>query len=184
MSSMSLPRSRFERNIDIPDIGGTPTTRFARLNKDLDRVDLEIKAGATVTAKVDEKRILVELKPNGLSGKFPSLEIGLRTFGEVLDGSPMEIIEGEAPGIDVLDKELLAGYELTVDIIGKRIRATWSKKLPPRDVEISGGKHQLYQTSIRSLVSEISGKLLETARSALAVKERIEKGSVLNPQSM
>jgi hypothetical protein len=173
--------TRFDHNIDIIEPAEGPiVSRFERLDREVELVDHKIMQGFTLEAIAENGRINVSLKPNGPSGKFPSLEIGLISLGEFLDGSPLEDVEGEAPGIEPVDQELLKGATLTVQGLGQRLIAVWRRSLPERTFDHKGKTHRVHRTGTRTATSVVAIRTLGVAREALTMEEKVSEGTILN----
>ena len=173
--------TRFDHDIDIIEPAEGPiVSRFGRLDREVELVDKTILNGSTLEARAENKRIIVTLMPNGPAGKYPTLEIGLISLGESLNGDPLEDVEGEAPGIDPVDQELLKGSTLTVMGLGQRLMAVWKRTLPERTYQHKGATHRVHRTGTRTATGQLSIKSMGVAKAALDVTEAVAEGSILN----
>lgn len=173
--------SRFERDIDVTDAPEGPVvSRFERLDREVDLVDKALLDGSTLEVKAENNRILLSLEPNGISGKYPTLEVGLISIGEALNGDPLEDVEGESPGLDPVDQELLRGTTLTVSGLGKRLIAVWKRVLPERAYKHKGVTHRVHRTGTRTASGLLAIKSRGVAKEALEANEEVAEGSILN----
>lgn len=173
--------SRFDHDIDIIEPAEGPiASRFERLDREVDLVDKNILSGSTLEVRAENKRIILALKPNGPSGKYPTLEVGLISLGEALNGDPLEDVEGESPGIDPVDQELLKGSTLTVMGLGERLIAVWRRTLPERTYHHKGKTHRVHRTGTRTATGLRAIKSRGVAKAALEATEAIAEGSILN----
>ena len=102
-------------------------------------------------------------------------------MGEALNGEPLEDIEGECPGIEPLDQELLKGSTLTVRGLGERLIAGWTRMLPERTYVHKGVMHRVHRTGTRTATGLITIKSRGVAKEALEATEAVAEGSILNP---
>jgi hypothetical protein len=173
--------TRFDHDIDIIDPSEGPVvSRFERLDREVDLIDRAILSGSTLEVRSDGTRIILALTPEGPSGKYPTLEVGLISLGEVLNGDPLEDVEGGCPGIDPVDQELLKGSILTIKGLGERLIAVWKRTLPERTYQHKGLTHRVHRTGTRTAVAILSHKSRGVAKSALEATEVIAEGSILN----
>jgi hypothetical protein len=181
MRLMSEPKTRYQRKIEVLDLSTKPLTRYERFDRVLTTVLKEILAGSDLEVKLKEgKRISISLGKLG-SWEFPTLEIGLRSIGDILESNigAVTTIEGECPGLDLIDQELLKGSFLSVSAFSGKVKVCWIQTLPPQEFELkSGGSHRVTQKGVRTSIQE-EGKILSLIRDALAVPERIETGTTL-----
>jgi hypothetical protein len=176
---MSKAKSRYHRGIEVIDHQVKPLTRYQRLDRVLTTVFREILVGSKLSAKAKDQRIHIFLGSKG-AWEFPTLELGLRSIGDLLEGNigALTTIEGECPGVDLIDQELLAGSSLSVFKFGDKVKICWIRSLPGQEVQLKSGVHYVTNKGVRTSIQEGS-KLLDLIRRALAVTERIEKGSNL-----
>ncbi len=173
--------SRFDHDIDIAEPAEGPVvSRFERLDREVDLVDKALLDGSTLEVTAADNRILLTLKPSGLSGKYPTFEVGLISLGEALNGDPLEDVKGESPGLDPIDQELLKGTTLTVSGLGKRLIAVWKRVLPERTYKHKGVTHRVHRTGTRTAADSLSAKSRGVAKAALEAREEVVEGSILN----
>jgi hypothetical protein len=173
--------TRFEREIDIDEPAEGPiVSRFDRLDRESELVDQVILSGSTLIARAEEGRISISLQPKGPTGKYPSFEVGLMTLGEHLEGAPLEGVEGEAPGVDLVDQELLKGVTLVIVGLGSRLMASWSRVLPERTFLHKGVSHRVYRTGVRTTTGVAAIRSIGVAREALRAKENVSEGSIMD----
>jgi hypothetical protein len=173
--------TRFDHDIDIIESSTGPVvSRFERLDREVDLVDRAILGGSTLEVRAEAKRITLALVPNGPSGTYPTLEVGLISLGEALNGEPLEKVEGECPGLDPIDQELLKGSTLTIKGLGERLIAVWKRTLPERTYRHKNVVHRVYRTGTRTATSHLYQKSRVTAKEALEVAEVVAEGSILN----
>lgn len=173
--------TRFDHDIDIIEPSAGPVvSRFERLDREVDLVDRAILSGSTLEVRAEAKRIILALTPNGPSGKYPTIEVGLISLGEALNGDPLEDVEGECPGLDPIDQELLKGSTLTISGLGERLIAVWKRILPERTYRHKGVTHRVHRTGTRTATGALSHKSRGVAKSALEATEVIAEGSILN----
>jgi hypothetical protein len=173
--------TRFDHDIDIIDASEGPVvSRFERLDREVDLVDKAILGGSTLEVVAESNRIILALRPGGPSGKYPTLEVGLISLGEALNGDPLEDVEGDCPGIDPVDQELLKGSTLTITGLGTRLMAVWKRKLPERTFQYKGKPHRVHRTGTRTAVGVLANKSRGIAKEALEATEEIAEGSILN----
>ena len=173
--------TRFDHDIDILEPSTGPVvSRFERLDREIDLVDRAILGGSTLEVRAEEKRIILTLTPNGPSGKYPTIEVGLISLGEALNGDPLEDVEGECPGIDPIDQELLKGSTLTIKGLGTRLIAVWKRILPERSYTHKKVVHRVHRTGTRTATGLLSSKSRGVAKEALDVTEAVAEGSILN----
>lgn len=177
---MSEPRTRYQRRIDVPDPQVPRLTRYERFDRVLTTVLKEVLAGSELKAEAKGKRILISLGARGV-WEFPTLETGLRSIGDILEQNigAVTTIEGDCPGIDPLDQELLNGSFLSVSAFGDKVKVCWVRTLPAQEIGLkSGGTHRVAQTGVRTLIRDAT-KLLSLIREAVVVPERVSKVSTL-----
>jgi hypothetical protein len=173
--------TRFDHDIDIIEpCTGPVVSRFERLDREVDLVDRAILSGSTLEVRAEGKRITLVLTPDGPAGKYPTIEVGLISLGEALNGDPLEDVEGECPGLDPLDQELLKGSTLTIKGLGERLIAVWKRILPERTYQHKGVTHRVHRTGTRTATAELSHKSRGVAKEALEVTEAVAEGSILN----
>jgi hypothetical protein len=177
---MSEPKTRYQRRIDVLDFQVPRLTRYERFDRVLTTILKEVCAGSELKAEAKGKRILISLGTKGL-WEFPTLEVGLRSIGDILEGNIGTVtqIEGDCPGINPLDQELLNGSFLSVSAFGDKVKVCWVRILPTQEIGLkSGGSHRVAQTGVRTLIRDAS-KLLSLIREAVEAPERIDKVSTL-----
>lgn len=177
---MSEAKTRYQRRIEVLDFSGKPTTRYERFDRVFVTVLQKVLAGSELQVESSEKRIKISLGSEG-TWEFPTLEIGLRCIGDILESNigAVSTMEGECPGVDPIDQELLNGSTLSVSGFGGKVRVCWVRPLPPEEIELkSGGSHRVVQKGVRTLIQD-EGKILNLIRDALAVSERVDKVSTL-----
>lgn len=173
--------TRFDHDIDIIDLSNGPVvSRFDRLDREVDLVDRAILNGSTLEVRAEGTRIILALTPEGPSGKYPTIEVGLISLGEALNGDPLEDVEGECPGIDPIDQELLKGSTLTIKGLRERLIAVWKRTLPERTYQHKGLIHRVHRTGTRTSIAEVSHKSRGVAKESLEVTEMVFEGSILN----
>lgn len=173
--------TRFDHNIDIIEPAAGPViSRFERLDWEVDLVDRAILSGSTLEVRAEVRRLILALTPNGPSGKYPTNEIGWISLGEALNGGPLEDVEGECPGLDPIDQELLNGSTLTISGLGERLIAVWKRILPERTYRHKGVVHRVHRTGTRTATAVLSHKSRGVAKEALEVIESVAEGSILN----
>ena len=177
---MSKAKTRYQRRIEVLDFSGTPLTRYARFDRALTTVLKRVLAGSELKVEASGKRLKISLGTEG-TWEFPTIETGLRSIGDILEGNigAVTTIEGECPGIDLIDQELLRGSTLSVSGFSGKVKVCWVRALPPEEIVLkSGGSHRVVQKGVRTLIQE-EGRLLNLIREALTVVERVDKVSTL-----
>lgn len=177
---MSEPKTRYQRRIDVPDHQVPRLTRYERFDRVLTTILKEVCAGSELRAEAKGKRILISLGTKGV-WEFPTLETGLRSIGDILEQNigAVTTIEGDCPGLDPLDRELLSGSFLSVSAFGDKVKVCWIRTLPAQEIGLkSGGSHRVAQTGVRTLIRDAS-KLLSLIREAVVAPERVDKVSTL-----
>ena len=177
---MSVAKTRYNRRIEILDSSVKPLTRYERFDRGLTTVLKRVLGGSDLKVEAKGKRLQISLGTEG-TWDFPTIEIGLRAIGDLLDGAigAVTTIEGECPGIDPIDQELLNGSFLSVSAFSGKVKVCWIRTLPPQEIGLkSGGSHRVTQKGVRTSIQE-EGKILALIRDALAAPERIEKGTTL-----
>jgi|WetSurMetagenome_2_1015567.scaffolds.fasta_scaffold362631_1 hypothetical protein len=176
---MSEPKTRYRRGIEVLDPQVKPLTRYQRLDRVLTTVFREILAGSDLSVEAKDQRIHISLGSKG-SWEFPTLELGLRSIGDLLEGNigAVTTIEGECPGVDPIDQELLAGSSLSVSNFGGKVKVCWIRSLPEQEVQLKSRSHRVTHKGVRTLIQDGSNPI-DLIRDALSASERIEKGSNL-----
>jgi hypothetical protein len=178
---MSEAKTRYNRSVEIIDFQVKPLTRYERFDRVFTTVLKEVLAGSELKADAKGKRIHISLGTKG-TWEYPTFELGIRTIGDLLEnniGAGLDTIEGECPGIDPIDQELLRGSFLSASAFGGKVKICWIRSLPAQEIGLkSGGTHRITQKGVRTLIQDESN-FLELIRAGLAAQERIEKGSTL-----
>lgn len=177
---MSEPKTRYQRRIDVPDPRAPRLTRYERFDQVFATVLKEVCSGSELRAEAKGRRILISLGTKGV-WEFPTLETGLRSIGDILEQNigAVTTIEGDCPGIDPLDQELLNGSFLCVSAFGDKVKVCWVRTLPAQEIGLkSGATHRVARTGIRTLIRDAS-KLIDLIREAVSVPERVDKVTTL-----
>lgn len=179
---MSEPKTRYQRRIDVTDCQAPRLTRYERFDRVFTTILKQVQAGAELRAEAIGKRIRISLGAKG-TWEFPTLEIGLRSIGDILEENigAVTTVEGDCPEIDPLDQELIRGSLLSVSMFGDKVKVCWTRTLPAQEINLkSGGSHRVARTGVRTLIQDESTKLLTMIREALTVQERVDKVSTLS----
>lgn len=177
---MSEAKTRYQRRIEVLDFSGKILTRYERFDRVLTTVLKRVLAGSELKVEAIGKRLKISLGSDG-AWEFPTIETGLRSIGDILEGNigSVTTIEGECPGVDPIDQELLRGSILSVSGFSGKVKVCWLRDLPSEEIELkSGGSHRVVQKGVRTLIQE-EGRILNLIREALAVAERVDKVSIL-----
>ena len=181
---MSEAKTRYNRGVEVIDLQVKPLTRYERLDRVFTTVLRRVMSGYDLKVSSKDKRIQISLGEKD-TWDYPTLEIGLRAIGDLLEENigAITIVDGECPGIDPIDQELLAGASLLVTRSHDRVKTCWTRALAQDAINLkSGGKHLVNRMGVRVTLQEESN-LLELIRSALAAPEHIVKSSVLTSRT-
>ena len=182
---MSESKTRYQRGIEIIDFKVKPLTRYERLDRVFTTVLKEVMSGCDLKVSSKDSRIQISLGTKG-TWEYPTLEIGLRAIGDQLEENigAITTVDGECPGIDPIDQELLAGAFLLVTRSHDKVKVCWIRTLPPQEIALkSGGKHLVNRKGVRVIIQEESN-FLDLIRSSLSAPEHIERSSVLTSQNL
>lgn len=182
---MSEARTRYNRSVEVIDFQVKPLTRYERLDRVFTTILKEVLRGSDLKVEAKSKRIHISLGTKG-PWEYPTLELGLRTIGDLLEGNVgavVDTIEGECPGIDPIDQELLQGAFLTASAFGDKVKICWIRTLPAQEIGLkSGSAHRVAQKGVRTSIYDESN-FLDLIRASLAAPERIEKVSTFTSQA-
>lgn len=179
---MSEPKSRYQRRIEVIDYSIKPLTRYERFDRVFSTILDEVRAGSDLVVQANAKRIQISLGADRV-GVFPTLEVGLRCIGDLLENNgAITSIEGDCPGTDSLDQELLSGNYLTVSKFGDKLKVCWIRNLSAQEFDLKdGATHRVARRGIRTWIHEETGtKIFSMFRQALAAPERIERMCLLS----
>jgi len=177
---MSEAKTRYHRAVEVIDFQVKPLTRYERLDRVFTTVLKEVMDGSDLKVVAKDKRIQISLGEKGTWDHL-TLEIGLRAIGDLLERNigAITTVDGDCPGIDPIDQELLAGASLLVTRSHDKVKVLWVRMLSPQEVSLkSGGKHLVSRKGIRVTIQEESN-ILDLIRATLAAPEHIEKSSVI-----
>jgi hypothetical protein len=181
---MSEAKTRYHRGVEVVNHMVRPLTRYERFDRVLTTVIKEVRSGSELRAEALGKRIQISLGKKG-TWIFPTLESGLRSIGDILEGNigSVSTIDGECPGTDPIDQELLNGSFLIVSAFGDKMKVCWIRTLPALVLEVKSGSHLVSQRGVKTLVREATS-LLTLISEAIGVTERVDKVSTLAHKSV